>query len=356
MLPTDLYTQHRLNEPKPGHYLLTPSERERRRAVLSHAPELAPLPPIEQHNPFILVPLFHQRLATLLSYAPFITGFVLEIEQLAQRITHLMAHTPDASCAALLLTPAPHYTAAHSVQVAAILALARPQLANSHSHFTTLISAALTMNVGAVALQDDLSHQNAPPSSLQHNGLKLHPFLSSALLREAGIDDPVWHRLVLEHHEQANGKGYPLGLSATQQHPLSAILRVGDSLCASLSPRVARSRNTHDSLHTLLTRSATADRPLVECFIQALGFYPPGRFVKLANGVTAIVVRRGLVMDLPCIAIPNAQGNFQEQDADTPALRIVDSSTVTLNARQVTQLAQLWEEKPAKTSAKNSQT
>ncbi|MFN7369254.1 MAG: hypothetical protein ACK5SG_03355, partial [Burkholderiales bacterium] len=42
--------------------------------------------------------------------------------------------------------------------------------------------------------------------------------------------------------------------------------------------------------------------PIATILIKEIGIYPPGSFVKLANGETAIVVRRGEAANSPVVA------------------------------------------------------
>ncbi|XLM21725.1 phosphohydrolase, partial [Chromobacterium piscinae] len=62
-----------------------------------------------------------------------------------------------------------------------------------------------------------------------------------AILREAGIDDQLWHTLVQTHHESWRGTGYPFGLAKEQILPPAHLLHLADITCAKLLPRRYRS-------------------------------------------------------------------------------------------------------------------
>lgn len=61
--------------------------------------------------------------------------------------------------------------------------------------------------------------------------LKLHPSGSVDLLRQRGVvTSKLMEAIILQHHEQYNGGGYPLGLAGAKVHPLAQVLRVADDL------------------------------------------------------------------------------------------------------------------------------
>lgn len=61
--------------------------------------------------------------------------------------------------------------------------------------------------------------------------LKLHPQGSVDLLFNRGIQvSQLMENMILQHHEEFNGMGYPHGISGEGLHPLAQVLRVADDL------------------------------------------------------------------------------------------------------------------------------
>ena len=61
--------------------------------------------------------------------------------------------------------------------------------------------------------------------------LKLHPQGAIDLLRQRGVAiSPLMETMILQHHEEYNGTGYPNGLAGNNVHMFSQVLHVADDL------------------------------------------------------------------------------------------------------------------------------
>jgi len=94
------------------------------------------------------------------------------------------------------------------------------------------------------------------------------------------------------HHEKWDGKGYPNGLSGPKIPKLVRIVAIAnryDNLCNPLDPKgacppaeaIARMYKHESSSH---------DPDILGAFVKALGVYPPGTFVMLADGSYGLVI------------------------------------------------------------------
>jgi hypothetical protein len=112
------------------------------------------------------------------------------------------------------------------------------------------------------------------------------------------VTDPAWLRWVEEHHEKSDGSGYPAGHRADGEE--YRLLQLADSFVACISPREDRgsvpSRDLARQLY--LGFGETPDR-WGGLFVKAIGFFPPGSFVRLVNGECGVVVRRGEMANSP---------------------------------------------------------
>lgn len=84
--------------------------------------------------------------------------------------------------------------------------------------------AGLFHDLGLTHLKEEIVNKAGPLDPEEREILKRHPSLSFRLLKnnpEIPLDSL---RLILEHHESADGSGYPQGLSLTRQHPFTRIL------------------------------------------------------------------------------------------------------------------------------------
>ncbi len=204
-----------------------------------------------------------------------------------------------------------HYGVVHSLHVASLCSLVSKRLNWPTERRDSLIGAALTMNLSVLDLQGRLAAQNGPLLPQQRKDIDSHPMASAQLLREAGLTDPEWLNAVEQHHEQTDGKGYPLKLTAPTE--ASQLLRFVDCFTAKHSARAGRTQQpAQQAARDLYTQSAA--NPLAALLIKEFGIYPPGCFVKLASGETAIVIRRGASANTPVVAaITNSKGDALSQ-------------------------------------------
>lgn len=200
----------------------------------------------------------------------------------------------DAVLGALLLMDELRYSIAHTWMVATLCELMARRLVLPDSERRSLVAAALTCNVGMLQVQDVLSSQPGPMTPEQDAIVKQHPVRSRQLLGAAGVRDSYWLAAVLQHHERLDGSGYPRGLRDTAIGIHARVIALCDTYAAMILPRAYR-----DGLHAkealreiFLQRGNRIDEGLATVFIKEVGVFPPGVFVKLANGETAVVVRR----------------------------------------------------------------
>ena len=105
------------------------------------------------------------------------------------------------------------------------------------------------------------------------------------------------HRV--EIGERGDGSGYPLGLR--DPCDTAALVRRADIYTAKLSPRAGRQAIAADKAGRLMFMQ-DAGHPMTAALVKEFGVYPPGCWVRLANGETGIVVRRGPTVMTPVVA------------------------------------------------------
>lgn len=234
--------------------------------------------------------------------APQEAGFAQRIHEGASEIAALTRLEPDLAIAHVVhpeLCAEASYSIAHALHAAIAASLLGQRQGWAEPEVLRLNSAALTMNLGMLALQDRLATQDGPPNALQRQTIRQHPAKSAAMLREAGVTDPAWLAIVEQHHEQAGGAGYPEG--ATAPCELSQWLRVIDLYTAKFARRAKRSPLHGDHAARELFSSSRGDAAALH-LVKAFGLYPPGTLVRLASGEIAMAVRRGSTGNTPQVA------------------------------------------------------
>jgi HD-GYP domain-containing protein (c-di-GMP phosphodiesterase class II) len=196
----------------------------------------------------------------------------------------------------------PHlYSATHCMLVCAICVLTASKVLRwSESDIEWLMRGALTMNIGMVDLQDDLTTRIGPLDISQKFLIGEHANLSAQLLEMFGVEDQVWLDIVRGHHIVIQD---PMRCERVSDRLIGLIQRA-DIFSAKLSSRASR-----DAQHSSLAmKSIYFDSQLKldavgAAIIKAVGIYRPGSFVKLVTGETAVVVRRGENTATPTVAV-----------------------------------------------------
>lgn len=231
--------------------------------------------------------------------------FADNLMRIASQLDALVAKDADAALASVHLHVPEEGLGArlmHSAVLCRVLAAATDM--DGATRLSTL-AAALTYDVALTPISAALNHQSAPLSPQQRAAIDRHPAESWALLREAGIDDPVWLDAVLHHHERVDGSGYPNRLQAHAISLPGRMLGIVDSFSAMVRPRAYRDAVlSRQALRNIFVqRSQSMDEQLATLFVREIGIYPPGSLVRLANGEVAMVVRRGAQLGQPDVRV-----------------------------------------------------
>jgi HD-GYP domain-containing protein (c-di-GMP phosphodiesterase class II) len=200
----------------------------------------------------------------------------------------------DASLSTLLITMPFPYQVRHPVNVATLVAVLAARLKQAPEQRTAALCAALTMDIGALDLQDELYCDPRTATEPLRGRVLGHGAAGVQALLDRGIRDPRWLAIISQHHECLDGNGYPAGLKAEQTLPEAQAVALAERYCALTSERPqGEPRLAPDALKAVLGHHGAAVAPtLATALVSAIGIYPPGSFVHLANRETAVVVHR----------------------------------------------------------------
>jgi len=220
-----------------------------------------------------------------------------------------------------------YYGYLHAIHTATVGLLLGRQLGWPEARVRSLAKAALTMNVGIHDLQGEMATQDVPMRDRQRAAIQAHPQKAVALLQQAGVSDADWLAAVAQHHERADGSGYPQGL--TEVADIAVALRVADVFMAKISPRVLRAPLSSQEAIRQLYREDKGG-PISTAVVKIFGLYPPGEFVRLASGEYGLVVQRSSHAKTPWVAvITDGQGRpvpkTERRDSAQPSHAIVDT-------------------------------
>lgn len=193
------------------------------------------------------------------------------------------------------------YSAHHALLCALVCEVCADWLEWPAEEVGSLVRAALTMNLSMSAMQDSLVRQLEPLSADQREHVDGHAEEGAMLLAASGLKNELWIEVVRLHH---GGPGVDeAGASSPPALRLARLLRRVDVYTAKLSRRASREAVSPAiaARDTCLDADGQPDT-LGAAILRKLGLYPPGSFVKLANGDLGVVVRRGSKAHMPVVA------------------------------------------------------
>ena len=249
----------------------------------------------------------HEVLSSVLYQGPAARTPLERLDGIQRRATDLVNNAPDDSLFTLFQMMPDRtlgYCAKHALLAAALCELTARKLQVADLVRPVLFRAALTMNIGMARLQDTMARQTAAPSIEQQRLIQEHPQRSAEILRGFGVVDDDWLELVGTHHAADDLSG------SDPNQEIKRILRMADQFIAKVSSRATRAAlSTRNAVRFMVTQPAGTSLRIGSAMTTAVGFYPPGTYVALSNGETAVVVRRGETASAPVVvSIMNAAG------------------------------------------------
>lgn len=177
-----------------------------------------------------------------------------------------------------------------NVSVLAIMLGQKAKLAPGELH--ELGMGALFHDVGKSRIENKVLKKKGALTRAETAVIQLHPQYGFEIMSKSGIRDEGVLRVVMEHHEQLNGMGYPLGLRGEKVSNLARIVRIVDcydNLCNGAD--VEKRMTPYEALSHMYARLQNQiDADLFSIFVRSMGIYPPGTVVQLTNGEMGIII------------------------------------------------------------------
>jgi len=128
-------------------------------------------------------------------------------------------------------------TGKHDKRVAANAYHTGKQLGLQESELGKLYWAGLLHDIGKIGIHDSILNGKRALSEEEWDVMRKHPLIASNILSFLPSSNSDIRTGILHHHEQWQGKGYPLGLSGDEIHLYGRIIAVVDVCDAITSPR-----------------------------------------------------------------------------------------------------------------------
>jgi hypothetical protein len=242
---------------------------------------------------------------------PLAEDFLERVAEIAEQLATMAERDADMLLYLALRTArdaGQQYGVLHALHAATVCTLLARRLGLDAAQQASLVGAALTMNLSIIDLQSRQGGAALPPTPALREMVERHPEDSAALLRKAGLGDQAWLRIVEQHHPPAAANG-----AADEPGELARLLRLVDGYTTRITDRP----DTIIASPALAAKDLFAQHaqdPAALALVKEMGVYPPGCFVRIASGETAVVLRRGEAANKPLVAcITNRRGDALQQ-------------------------------------------
>ena len=235
-------------------------------------------------------------------------GSPFEVQEFAQKVSQyerwmqaLLQQDTDASLYLLFQlasTSTMGYSTSHALVCAALCHITAIELALPCAERSSLVHAAITMNIGMTALQDALALQKERPNAEQQAAIQTHATRGRHMLEQLGVRDPLWLDAVGAHHLDHKVSGTDIHLQPLATR-LAHMLHTVDRYAALISPRQSRPGGSASDSAKAIT---AAQDEVSLALVRVVGLTPPGTFVRLDSGDIAVVLRRRETDKQPLVA------------------------------------------------------
>jgi putative nucleotidyltransferase with HDIG domain len=180
---------------------------------------------------------------------------------------------------------------AHALNVAVVAMLIGRTMGMSETDMQDLGVGALLHDVGKIDVPDRLRHAEDSFSAAETNGYRDHVAKGVLQGHRMGLNAGTL-AVIAQHHEHADGSGFPMKLAADRLSlgsRIVAIVNRYDNLCNPGGRGMALT--PHEAVSMMFAQSRSRfDPPVLNAFIRMMGVYPAGSLVQLTDDRFAMVV------------------------------------------------------------------
>ncbi len=133
------------------------------------------------------------------------------------------------------------YTGGHSQRVAEYSRLIARHMGFSEEDCNLVYKAGILHDIGKIETPDAVLLNPGKLDDLQYSIIKEHVVTGAKLLEKIPMYNEL-SKIILQHHERYDGKGYPSGLKGDEVSPLGQIMIVADAFDAMTTNRIYKPR------------------------------------------------------------------------------------------------------------------
>lgn len=179
----------------------------------------------------------------------------------------------------------------HSLNVSVLAMMLAKELSLPEQDIKALGIGCLFHDIGKVEIPDRITKKTFALTQAEKNLMQMHCHYGLTIGRKLDLPNGALD-IIMQHHEYADGSGYPNKLSADDISILARIVCVinaYDNHCNPINPD--ESLSPYEALSKMFKQQrALFDPPALNVFIRCMGVYPPGTLVKLSDASIGMVI------------------------------------------------------------------
>ena len=196
------------------------------------------------------------------------------------------------------------YTVGHSVRVTMLTILVGRAAGLPEHLLNELGAAALLHDVGKGKVPQELLFKPGPLEIGERRIIETHPAVGAGMLLESRDASPLAVAITWGHHRRYDGGGYPEMPYGDSTSELTQLVHVCDVFEALTAIRPYKRAMTPRHAYEIMLHDHAAYSPLaMRSLVQAVGLYPPGQKVLLADGRQAMVTHANRDIERPCVLL-----------------------------------------------------
>jgi putative nucleotidyltransferase with HDIG domain len=238
---------------------------------------------------------------------------VSQIEEASQNIVESILRNPDALVSLCQIRGYDEYTYTHSVNVSVLTTSMASSMGYNRDRLLEIGIGGMLHDIGKMRVPESILNKPGKYTDWEFNIMKKHPEYGIEIVKDKKNISEFSKKLIIQHHERYNGKGYPRRLKGDEIDEIGLIGAVVDVYDALTSDRIYRAAWTPQKALAVIFQGCDEEysRNIVERFTRRMGIYPVGSFVRLVSGEMGIVMRvdKGQLLLPEVLILFDASGN-----------------------------------------------
>lgn len=221
----------------------------------------------------------------------------LEMDKLTKTADNIVEEVLDQKEVLINLTDIrrkDEYIYGHSVSVCALSVLLALKLGFNKKRVKDIAIGALLHDLGKVLIPNELLAKQEPYNEKEEEEFKKHVIYGFEAVKEENWLSPVSKVIILMHHENVDGSGYPFGWKGEKIHDASKLVSICNEFDRLTMNNIKeKCYKIYEAIEYLTNQSDRLfDGKILKYFINNIAVYPSGTGVLTNNDKKAIVLRQ----------------------------------------------------------------